>query len=239
MPSVAPSGVHKPSTSYAHSLYLLGIQDSRTTGIIPLVSDHNEVCNLGTEVSKLVSVPNDLTSLLTFMNNWFQEFKPNDASWVNFCASICFNQNRPLLVKLKLPCFANSPVHSSPMTYTNWRRGNYVKRDSFRPASKTFKTPAEIDIRSRSDFVFAASTKFYFPDNVRTISEDHSLSGISDNLCSCAVAIAAEVKATSSPRSFTAAKSQYQFVVRQPMLTTIISASTVIVFAAWALGFGR
>lgn len=84
-----------------------------------------------------------------------------------------------------------------------------VKRDSFRPASKTFETPAEVDIRSRSDFVFAASTKFYFPDNIRTISEDHSLSGISDNLCSCTVAIAAEVKATSSPRSFTAAKSQW------------------------------
>lgn len=84
-----------------------------------------------------------------------------------------------------------------------------VKRDSFRPASKTFQTPAEVDIRSRSDFVFAASTKFYFPDNIRTVSEDHSLPGISDNLCSCAVAIAAEVKATSSPRSFTASKSQW------------------------------
>lgn len=63
-----------------------------------------------------------------------------------------------------------------------------VKRDSFRPASKTFQTPAEVDIRSRSDFVFAASTKFYFPDNIRTVSEDHSLPGISDNLlllCRC------------------------------------------------------
>ena len=58
--------------------------------------------------------------------------------------------------------------------------------------------------------MFAALTKFYFQDpNFRLMSKVYSISGIYQNFCSCAVALAAEVKATSSPQSFTAAKSQW------------------------------
>lgn len=58
---VQPSGGHKDSTSYAHSLYLLGIVNSDETCIIPSVPDH-------AEVSYLVSAPGDLPSLSTYIN---------------------------------------------------------------------------------------------------------------------------------------------------------------------------
>ena len=203
------------STSYAHSLYLLGIQDSRMPGIIPLVPDHNEVCDLDTEVSKLVSTPSDLTSLSTFMNNWFQELKPNEASWVNFLCRYLFQPKLPTSSEVKVTMlfefsgpFKSHDIHEL-VREEQAIKFPLVKRDPFRPASKTLQTLAEVDLRSRSNFVFAALTKSYFQDNIRTISEDHSISGISDNLCFCAVAIAAEVKATSSPRSLIAAKSQW------------------------------
>ena len=203
------------STSYAHSLYLLGIQDSRTPGIIPLVPDHNEVCDLDTEVSKLVSTPSDLTSLSTFMNNWFQELKPNEASWVNFLCRYLFQPKLPTFSEVKVTMlfefsgpFKSHDIHEL-VREDQAIKFPLVKRDPFRPASKTLQTLAEVDLRSRSNFVFAALTKSYFQDKIRTISEDHSISGISDNLCFCAVAIAAEVKATSSPRSLIAAKSQW------------------------------
>lgn len=57
---VAPSGVHKYFTSYAHSLYPLGIEDSDETGIISSVPDHAEVFSL-------VSAPGNLRSLATYM----------------------------------------------------------------------------------------------------------------------------------------------------------------------------
>lgn len=68
-------------------LYIfLAFKIQETTGIIPSVPDHNE--DVDTEVSKLVSTPSDLTFLSTSMNDWFQKFKPNEASWVDFFVQV-------------------------------------------------------------------------------------------------------------------------------------------------------
>ncbi len=90
LPSAAPSGLDKYTTSYAHTLYLLGIQNSDEAGIIPSVPDHINLRDLDTEVSQLVSAPSDLPSLSTFMNDWFLELKPNEATWVHFLCKCLF-----------------------------------------------------------------------------------------------------------------------------------------------------
>lgn len=96
-----------------------------------------------------------------------------------------------------------------------------VKRDPFRPALETLQAPAKVDLRSRSDFVFVVSAKSYFPAAVQINSKDYSISGISDNYCCCAVSIAAEVKATSSPSSFSSAKSQWSSLAYLQMMERI------------------
>ncbi len=69
--------------------------------------------------------------------------------------------------------------------------------------------PAEVDLRSRSDLVFAASIEFFAESVKRAIIRAgyvSSVPGFSNNHLCCAVAIVAEVKATPSFASFTAAK---------------------------------
>ena len=79
--SISPTGGHKYSTSYAHTLYLLGISPSDVEGIIPLALDHPEASNL-------VSAPSDLPLLSTFMKSWLLRFEPNEASFHEFFVQV-------------------------------------------------------------------------------------------------------------------------------------------------------
>lgn len=74
---------HKYSTSYAHTLYLLGISAVDSDGIIPEAPHHDEV-------SYLVSGPSDLPLLSTYLKSWILEFKPNEASLTSFLCSCLF-----------------------------------------------------------------------------------------------------------------------------------------------------
>ncbi|MCJ1345292.1 hypothetical protein MMC31_003498 [Peltigera leucophlebia] len=222
---VATTGGLKNSTSYAHSLHLLGIQDLEEVGIFPSVPDPTEECNLDTE-SKLVTAPSDLSSLSTYMEKWFLEVNPNEATLVVFLYTCLF------LPKMDPSSVGKATIifeFSGPFKSHNLHelvRGEQaikfplVKRDLFKKASNTLQTPAEVDLRSRSDFVFAALAEFYV-QSIRKLTDSFSIPGISDNSYYCAVAIVAEVKATSSPRSFTAAKSQWSSLAYLQILERI------------------
>lgn len=67
-----------------------------------------------------------------------------------------------------------------------------INRDRLRQKSVILQTPVEIDLRARSDIVFAASTKTLGQSNVDIIQDlgfDHPISGLSNNLRYFAVAI--------------------------------------------------
>lgn len=84
----------------------------------------------------------------------------------------------------------------------------------------SLQTHAEEDLRSRSDFVFAASTDWARAE----ISTDMRISDIprlSNNRLTCAVAIVAEVKATASPTSMVAAKNQWSSIAYPQMMERI------------------
>ena len=208
---LASTGGLKNSISYAHSLYLLGIQDLKKSGIIPSVP---EECNLDTEVSKLVTAASDLPSLSTYMKKWFLRFKPNDALLTVFLCRCLFLPEVDTSSEEKVTLLFEFPGPFKSHNLHELVRGEQaikfplVKRDPFRKAWDTLQTPAEVDLRSRSDFVFAASTEVYVK-LIQTLTDSFSIPGVSDNSYYCAVAIVAEVKATSSARSFTAAKSQW------------------------------
>lgn len=158
--------------------------------------------------------PSNIPSLSTYMQTWFQEVNPDEATLVSFLYTCLF------LPKMDTSSVAKATIifeFSGPFKSHNLHelvRGEkaikfpLVKRDPFKKPSDTFQTPAEVDLRSRSDFVFAALSKFYIEDILK-LNSMCSIPGIADNSYYCAVAIVAEVKATSSQRAFTAAKSQW------------------------------
>lgn len=167
MLSVAPSGGHKYTASYAYSLYYLGIMDKDGFGTIPSVPDHSEVVDLDNEVSKLVSAPSDLPSLSTYINNFFLKLQPNEATWVNFLCACLFRPKLPISSEMKAVIVNefSGPFKSHDVCQLARQeeaiKFPLVKRDPLREASATLQTPAEVDLRSKSDFVFAASTEVY------------------------------------------------------------------------------
>ncbi len=99
-----------------------------------------------------------------------------------------------------------------------------VKHDTSTKKSDKLQTPFEVDLRARSNFVFAASQKFFDPEvmeAIRKSSQRHPIPDFSSNLCSCAVAITAEVKATSSLASLTAAWNQLSSLAYTQMMERI------------------
>ena len=211
LPSIAPSAGHKYSRSYSHTLYLLGIVTSDVTGTIPSAPDHIEVSNL-------VSAPNNIPLLSTYMKNWFLEFEPNEASLVNFLCRCLFQlkvstsseHNATILHEFSGP-FTSHNLHEL-MAGDQAVKYPLIKRDPLKEEFDILRTPAEIDLRARSDFVFAASTKCLeqrIVGKILSLGVDHPIPGLSNHLRGCAVATGAEVKATFSSASFTAAKNQW------------------------------
>ena len=211
VPSIAPSAGDKYSRSYANTLYLLGIVNPDGLGEIPLAPDHAEVSNL-------VTAPNNLPLLSTYMKNWVLEFEPNEASLVKFLCRCLFEpqfstsseNNVTILYEFSGP-FKSHNLHEL-MAGDQAIKYPIIKRDLLRQKSAILQTPAEMDLRARSDIVFAASTRILgqnIVDIIQNLGVDHPISGLSNNLRSCAVAIVGEVKATFSSALFTAAKNQW------------------------------
>lgn len=99
-----------------------------------------------------------------------------------------------------------------------------IKRDPYTEQSDILQTPAEVDLRARSDLVFAASTKFFSKsvrEAIRLLSQNYSIPGLSNNLHCCAVAIVVEVKATSTPASNIAAKNQWSSLAYLQMMERV------------------
>lgn len=211
LPLVASSAGLENSISYADSLYLFGTQDLKKSGTIPSVP---EECNIDTEVPKLLIAPSNLPSLSTYMERLFLEVNPNEATLVVFLYTCLF------LPKMDPSSVGKATIifeFSGPFKSHNLHelvRGEQaikfplVKPDPFKKPSDTLQTPAEVDLRSRSDFVFAALTHSYL-ERIQPLTDNFSVPGVADNSYYCAVAIVAEVKVTSSRRAFAAAKSQW------------------------------
>ena len=212
--SIAPSAGHKYTHSYAHTPYLLGISLSDVKGIIPSVPDHAEVSNL-------VSAPSDLPLLSTYMKKWFLKIKPNEATLVNFLCRCLFQP--------KVSTFDEHNVtilHEFSGPFKSYDLYELVRGDCdpFTEESDILQTSAEINLRARSDFVFAASTKCFgqrFVADIQMAGKTHPIPGLSNNLCCCAVAIVAEVKATPSLASIAAAKNQWSSLAYLQMMERV------------------
>lgn len=75
-----------------------------------------------------------------------------------------------------------------------------VKRDVYTEESNSLQTPAEVDLKARSDFAFAASVNWFeqrYAKSFPRSSAGHAIPGLSNNFLYCAVALIGEVKATS------------------------------------------
>ena len=221
LPSIAPSGGHEYSTSYAHTLYLLGISPLNVKGKVPSAPDHPEVSNL-------VLATSDLPSLSTFMKKRMLKFKPNEATFVIFLCRCLF-----------LPKMSDEPdvmmLHefSGPFKSHDLHelvRGDQaikyplVKRYPFKEEPDVLQTLAATDLRSRSDFVFAVSTNCFgqrFRHDIEMTARDFPIPGLSNDLLCCAVAIVAEAKPDSSPASVTAARNQWSSLAYLHMMERV------------------
>ena len=110
------------------------------------------------------------------MTSWFERFKPNEASLVYFL--------RECLFPLKVSTSGENTVtilheFSGPFKSHDLQelsRGNegirlpIIKRHHDQEISKILQTPAEEDLRSRSDFVFAATTSLFTEDVLSNFS---------------------------------------------------------------------
>ena len=99
-----------------------------------------------------------------------------------------------------------------------------VLHDTSTEKSDKLQTPAEVDLRARSDFVFAASGNVFDPGVIKAIrdaGDGNPIPCFSSNLRSCAVAIIAEVKATSSIASSAAARNQWSSLAYTHMMERI------------------
>lgn len=98
-----------------------------------------------------------------------------------------------------------------------------IKRDPLEE-SYILQKPAEIEIRARSDFAVAASTKGLgqrVMDEIQMPGKYHPIPCLSKNLRCHAVAIVAEVKATSLLASATAAKNQWSSLAYLQMMERV------------------
>ena len=204
---VVSSRDNKYSKDYGKSLTERGVKIVLSPGTIPPVPGE-------TEVHEYFSAPIDIPSLPRFMNDWFEKFVPNEASLVHFLCENLFPIKRPVPGQKFVSILYE---HSGP--FKNHDPDELSKGDEGikfpiikREKSAYLQTPAEEDLRGRSDFVFTASSDWFdirIWDKIQVNSELSGFPGLSNNLRSCAAAIVAEVKATASPKSFLAARNQW------------------------------
>lgn len=179
---------------------------------------------------KVFSLVTNLRPLSTSIKKWFLKFEPNEASLVSFLCRCLFqskvsNSSENMATRLHKvlgPFKSHQP--------TELEKGDdlikypLVKHDTSTKKSDKLQTPVEVDLRARSNFVFAASQKFFDPgvmEAIRKSSQRDPIPDFSSNLCSCAVAITAEVKATSSLASLTAAWNQWSSLAYTQMMERI------------------
>lgn len=211
--SITEIGGHKYSPSYTDLLYRIGITLTDGPGIIPPVAEDTE------EVRKHFPEPNDFPSFSNFIKSRFEKFQPNEVSLVHFLCECLF----PL--KVSTPGEDNFAIileFPGPFKSHNLKellkgdegiKYSIVKRNSPKEESQFLQTPAEEDLRSRSDFVFAASADV-LGKKIRKISQLFgTVPCVSNGGRTCAVAIVAGVKATASPTSLVAARDQWSSLV--------------------------
>ena len=206
--STAESGGHKYSILLQDILYQLGITTEDDNGIIPSKHEHTELPEYFPEL-------NNLPLLSGYITSWFQKFDPNEASLVHFLRECLF----PLKVSTSGEnLYTILHEFSGPFKSHDLKellkedegiKFPIVKCHGNQPKSDILQTPAEEDLRSRSDFVFAASTSLLSKKVMLKMSLAANVPCLSSNPSTCGVAIVAEVKANSLQTSFAAAKNQW------------------------------
>ena len=218
--SIAPSGGPKNSPSFAHTLYRLGISEVEGGGTIP-PAPHND------EVSSLVTnLPLNSTSI----KKWVLNFEPNEATLVSYLCKCLFKSKVSTFSKNMVTILHEFPGPFKSHQPTELGKGDdfikypLVKHNKLTEKSEKLQTPAEVDLRARSDFVFAASRKYFDEDIIKHINirgMEGRLPGFSSDCSSCAVAITAEVKAICSPASVAAAFNQWSVLAYTQMMDRI------------------
>lgn len=210
--SIASSQGPKSSPSYSTLLYRLGIFEGSGQGTIPPDSGKNKILQYFPE-------PKNISLIADLLTTWFLKFEPNEATLVQ---TIC---HHVFPWKLEIPnesCISLLFEFLGPFRAHNLhelRKGDgaikypLIKRDASREKSQNLQTPAQDDLRSRSDFVFAASIMILDSTTRDCVTEATSpefrIPCISNDLRSCAVAIIAEAKAIASTGSNALAKIQW------------------------------
>lgn len=164
LPLVISSAGLKNSILHTYSLYLLSIKDLKKNVIIFSVFNK---CNIDTEVSKLFITLNNLLSLSKYIEKWFLEVNLNEAILMVFLYTYLF------LSKMDLSSIGKATIifkFSRPFKFYNLHKlvreeqgikFPLVKRDPSKKLSDTLQMLAEVNLRSRFDFVFVVLTQFY------------------------------------------------------------------------------
>ena len=165
------------------------------------------------------------------MQRWFQEFEPNEATLVHLLGERLFLQ------KISIPGEPHVAIlyeFSGPFKshdLQELKRGDegvkypFIKHVQDEEKFESLQTPANEDLRARSDFVFAASLNWFREEvrlGIKLRGKTFSVPCVSNNLRSCAVAIAVEVKATASEASILAAKNQWKVLAYVQLKTRAI-----------------
>ena len=145
-----PSRGHKYSISYTQTLYLLGISDSNAKGTIPSGPRLSEVCNH-------FPAPMNIPSLSSSLKRWFLEYEPNEATLVHvlcerllpLSSSGLDEQDVSILYEFSGP-FKTHDLYELAKGEEGIKYP-MIKRFPLEEASEILQTPAESDLRSRSD----------------------------------------------------------------------------------------
>ena len=244
--TIACSRGSKSSRPYTQTLYKHGISDSTKKGIIPSVPSQTEVC-------KYFSEPTEIPVLSDFMQRWFQEFEPNEATLVHLLGERLFLQKISIPGEPHVAILYEFSGLFKSYDLQELKRGDegvkypFIKHVQDEEEFESLQTRANEDLRARSDFVFAASINWFerrVQSKIKLASRESPVPCVSNNLRSFGVAISVEVKAAASEALIKAAKTngrlwrtcnlrnECRFLVRHPMLATKTSANMVMESAA-------
>ena len=213
--SIASSQGPKSSPSYPALLRRLGIFDEKEAGTIPPLSRQNSIRQYFPE-------PRDIPLVSSLLKSWFSKCEPNEATLVQKYCQHVFPWNIHISdeshILLLLEFLGPFRGHNIDELLKGDEAIKYplIKCDPSQEKLERLLTPASDDLRSHSDFVFAASIMI-LDETTREIAQlattpDFRLPCLSNDLQSCAVAIVAEAKATASPASRNLAKIQWSSV---------------------------
>ena len=209
--SIAKSGGHKYSTSFQDILYQLGITSEDNNGIIPSEHEH-------TELPEYFPEPNNLPLLSRYITSWFRKFDPNEASLVHFLRECLFalkvstSGDNSFTILHEFSGLFKSHDLKKLLKGNEEIRFPFVKYLDNQPKSNILQTPTEEDLRSRADFVFAASTSLISKKVLIKMNLATNAPCLSSNSPTCGVAIVAEVKVNLLPTSYAAAKNQWSLL---------------------------